>query len=153
VTLTTALRNAHADGAIVAGPTIQQGVGFQPDYKTEGKFEALEFARGNYGLLESALDYARDDEPPKVRMTGPRRSATPIETTFEWINEPSVIRYTTDGSRPNASSPLWDSAGPREPGETFHVTQTTTFRWIAEDIKGNVSSGKQTIRIGRGGDD
>ena len=55
----------------MAGPTIQSGVGFQPDYETEGKFEALEFSAGNYGLLESALDYARDDERPKVRMTGP----------------------------------------------------------------------------------
>jgi hypothetical protein len=71
----------------------------------------------------------------------------PIETTFEWINEPSVIRYTTDGSRPTSSSTLWDSTGPREPGETFHVTETTTFRWRAEDIKGNVSTGKQRFVI------
>jgi hypothetical protein len=153
VLLTEPLANAHAAGEIVAGPTIQQGVGFQPDYTTEGKFEALEFAAGNYGLLESALQYARDDDRPRVRMTGPYRSSTPIETTFEWINEPSVIRYTTDGSRPRASSPLWEATGPREPGETFHVTRTTTFRWTAEDIKGNVSTGKQkfVIRRFRGG--
>ena len=36
-----------------AGPG-QPRVGFQPPYETEGKFEALEFAAGNYGLLESA---------------------------------------------------------------------------------------------------
>jgi len=153
VLLTAPLANSHPAGAVVAGPTIQQGVGFQPDYDTEGKFEALEFARGNYGLLESALDYARDDERPRVTMTGPHRSRTPVETTFEWLNEPSVIRYTTDGSKPRASSRLWDSTGPREPGETFHVRRTTTFRWIAEDIKGNVSTGKQKFVIGRGGGD
>ena len=30
----------------------------------------------------------------------PRRRATPITTTFQFVNEPSVIRYTTDGSKP-----------------------------------------------------
>ena len=39
----------------VEGAALQTGVGFQPDYATEGKHEALEFAAGNYGLLESAL--------------------------------------------------------------------------------------------------
>ncbi len=143
---------AHPASARIEGAALQTGVGFQPPYDTEGKFEALEFAAGNYGLLESAYDYARDDEDPRVRMTGPKRSREPIETTFDWINEPSVIRYTTDGSRPNASSALWDSTGPREPGETFHVTRTTTFRWIAEDIKGNTSTGRQRFEIGRAGD-
>ena len=39
----------------IEGAALQTGVGFQPDYATEGKYEALEFAAGNYGLLESAL--------------------------------------------------------------------------------------------------
>jgi hypothetical protein len=58
-----------------------------------------------------------------------------------------VIHYTTDGSRPTEASEEWDSTGPREPGETFHVTETTTFRWRAEDIKGNVSMGRQRFVI------
>jgi hypothetical protein len=142
------LTAAHPAGDRVEGAALQTGVGFQPDYATEGKHEALEFAAGNYGLLESALEYARDDEDPKVRMTGPKQSSGPIETTFEWVNEPSVIRYTMDGRRPTATSPLWDSTGPREPGQTFHLTATTTFRWIATDIKGNTSTGTQKFRIG-----
>ena len=147
VHFTQPLANAHPAGTRVEGAALQTGVGFQPDYATEGKHEALEFAAGNYGLLESAFDYARDDEDPRVRMTGPRFSSGPIEVTFEWINEPSVIRYTTDGSRPNSQSALWDATGPREPGETFHLTRTTTFRWMATDIKGNVSFGRQTFVI------
>jgi hypothetical protein len=131
----------------VAGGTTQSSVGFQPPYATEGKFEALEFAAGNYGLLESAFKYARDDTPPTVAMTGPSVSSEPIETTFQFVNEPSVIHYTTDGSAPTESSTEWDSTGPREPGEVFHVDTTTTFRWRAEDIKGNVSVGKKTFRI------
>jgi len=151
VTLTEPLNLDHANGAVVAGGTTQGSVGFQPDYATEGKFEALEFAAGNYGLLESAFAYAHDEEAPIVRMTGPDRSATPIDTTFEFVNEPSVIHYTTDGSKPTESSAEWDSTGPREPGEVFHVDSTTTFNWRAEDIKGNVSFGKRKFTISASG--
>jgi hypothetical protein len=140
-------QNPNAPGTPVWGKITQVAVGFQPNYATEGKFEALEFAAGNYGLLESAFAYAKDFEPPEVRMTGPYRSSDEIETTFEFVNEPSVIHYTTDGSRPTESSEEWDSTGPREPGEVFHVTETTTFRWRAEDIKGNVSYGRQRFVI------
>jgi Zinc carboxypeptidase/Chitobiase/beta-hexosaminidase C-terminal domain len=148
LTLTEPLSLPHAAGAVLGAETCQQGVGFQPDYASEGKFEVLEFAAGNYGLLESALAYSRDDTPPEVRMTGPTKSSGPIETTFEWVNEPSVIRYTMNGSKPTANSPLWDSTGPREPGQTFHLTKDTTFRWVATDIKGNKSEGKETFKIG-----
>ena len=142
------LQFAHAAGAVVRGQDLtQQGVGFQPDYATEGKFEALEFSAGNYGLLESAYDYAKDKEPPKVTMTGPKSSSTPITTTFQWVNEPSVIRYTTDGSKPTSSSTLWDSTGPREPGQSFVVSTTTTFKWLATDIKGNDSTGQAKFTI------
>ena len=48
---------------------MQSGVNFQPAYATEGKFEALEFSAGNFGLLESAYDYAKDEQPPRVQMT------------------------------------------------------------------------------------
>jgi hypothetical protein len=147
VELTEPLSLPHATGTPVSGGVNQDGVGFQPDYATEGKHEALEFAAGNYGLLESALEYARDRTPPIVRMTGPTFSRTPIDTTFEFVNEPSVIRYTTDGSKPTESSALWDSTGPREPGQVFHVTETTTFRWMAKDIKGNTATGQNHIEI------
>ena len=147
ITLASALTKAHPANAPIAGGVIQSGVGFQPPYATEGKFEALEFAAGNYGLLESAYAYARDDDPPKVVMTGAWTSRTPIESTFQYVNEPSVIHYTTDGSAPTESSPLWDATGPREPGQVFHITSSTTFRWRAEDIKGNVSFGQKKFTI------
>ena len=150
MTFTAPLTKAHPAGAVMRGedPT-QTGVGFQPDYATEGHPGALEFAAGNYGLLESALAYANDDDPPMVKMTGAFTSKTPITTTFEYVNEPSVIRYTTDGSTPNASSPLWNSTGTREPGESFVVSSTTTFRWMATDIRGNVSHGFKRFKIQR----
>ena len=147
VLFTAPLSNAHPAGERVEGAALQTGVGFQPDYATEGKHEALEFAAGNYGLLESAFAYERDHKPPKVTMTGEKKSSAPIDTTFEFGEEPAVIRYTMDGSTPTASSPLWDSTGPREPGQVFHLTETTTFRWTATDIKGNVSHGTQKFKI------
>jgi hypothetical protein len=146
VQLTQALTLAHAAGAVVKGGTAQSGVGFQPA-PAEGLAEALEFAAGNYGLLESALEYAHDDEPPEVSMSGPKHANGPIDTTFVWENEPSVIRYTMDGSKPNDSSPLWDATGPREPGEVFHLSETTEFKWIATDMKGNTSHGQQKFHI------
>ena len=147
VLLTAPLERAHAQGEVIQGGTLQSGVGFQPDYASEGKHEALEFTAGNIGLLESAYDYAHDRRAPQVRMTGVTRSSQPIDTTFEFGEEPAVIRYTTNGSTPTASSPAWDSTGPREPGEVFHVTKTTTFKWMATDIKGNRSFGERTFTI------
>ena len=124
ITFTQPLQFAHAAGAVMRGEDLtQSGVGFQPDYATEGRFEALEFAAGNYGLLESAYEYSKDDKGPAVIMTGPRSSSTPITTTFQYVSEPAVIRYTTDGSKPSNTSTLWDSTGPREPGQSFVVTQ------------------------------
>ena len=147
VILTEPLAFDHAAGSAVSGEATQTGVGFQPDYATEGKHEALEFAAGNYGLLESALDYSLDVQPPQVQMTGPYESSTQIDTTFQFINEPSVIYYTTDGSRPTRQSTVWDSTGPREPGQVFHLSASTTFRWLAVDIKGNVSRGSETFVV------
>ena len=146
ITLTEPLALPHAAGAVLGGGILQQGVGFQPNYDTEGKFEALEFAAGNFGLLESAYDYAKDREPPQVRMVVTSSTGSAITATFNYVNEPSVIRYTTDGSIPNASSTLWDSTGPREPGQVFRITENTTFRWMATDIKGNVSFGVRVFR-------
>ena len=80
-------------------------------------------------------------------MTGPTRVVGPIETTFEFVNEPSVIRYTTDGSRPTESSPLWDSTGPREPGQVFHLTETTDVPVARHGHQGQRLHGSQTFTI------
>jgi Zinc carboxypeptidase/Chitobiase/beta-hexosaminidase C-terminal domain len=148
MTFTQPLQFAHAAGAVMRGQDLtQSGVGFQPDYATEGRFEALEFAAGNYGLLESAYEYSKDDKGPEVIMTGVRTSSTPITTTFQYVSEPAVIRYTTDGSKPNNTSTLWDATGPREPGQSFVVTKTTEFRWLATDMAGNQTTGRATFQI------
>jgi hypothetical protein len=142
ITFTPALSFDHPAGAEVLGGTGTQGSGFMPNYETEGQHEAMEFAAGNYGILERALDYQRDHDPP-VATTNPAdgtASQTPIDVTFNWVNEPSIIHYTLDGSTPTMSSPTWEAQGPRRPGEFFHLTSTTTIKWFATDIPGNTSA-------------
>lgn len=116
------------------------GTGFQPDFATEGLPEAMEFASGNYGLLETALEYAFDDAPPVVDLVpNGAVSPTPVRATFQYVNEPAVIYYTLDGSTPTTSSTTWNATGPRQPGQVFLFDRTTTIKWIATDMKGNVS--------------
>ncbi len=147
ITLDAPLALPHTIGTWIAGGNVQNGVNFQPDYAREGKFEALEFSAGNVGLLESAYQYHVDKQPPRVKMTNGGFNRGPVYTTFQWVNEPSVIRYTLDGSKPDLNSTLWDSSGTREPGQVFYITSDTKFRWRAEDIKGNVSFGEQEFTI------
>ncbi len=117
----------------------QLAVGFQPDFATEGQAEAMEFASGNYGLLDTALQYAFDDEPPVADLVpAGGTSATPLRATFQYVNEPSVVYYTLDGSTPTTSSTTWNAMGPRQPGQVFLLDKTTTIQWIARDIKGNL---------------
>ncbi len=145
VILTTPLANEHWGGEVVRSVrttgTGQSGVGFFPNYAVEGRDEAIEFALGNFGLLEEALEYSYDNTAPETTMTpNGGASQTPIETTFEWLNEPSVIHYTTDGSTPTLASPEWNRQDVRQQGQRFRITETTTFKWLAEDVKGNVSA-------------
>ena len=70
----------------------------------EGRDEALEFAAGNYGMVESAFDYAMDITPPSTSLDsdGVTQSKDPINYRFVWNDEAAVIHYTTDGSTPNS---------------------------------------------------
>jgi hypothetical protein len=147
VTFTAPLTKDHPTGAhlTVQGlgtGTGQTEVGFFPNYANEGQHESMEFAAGNFGLLESALAYSNDSTAPTSTTLpgGPAASQTPIDVTFKWLSEPSIIHYTLDGSTPTMASPAWNRQGPRRPGEFFTFDHTTTVKWIATDIKGNTSA-------------
>ena len=83
----------------------------------------MEFAEGNFGLLQGALEYAKDTTPPVTVLDSDNVTVSnqPINYRFNWPGESAVIRYTTDGSTPNADSPQYQNQGARRPGEVLTV--------------------------------
>jgi hypothetical protein len=143
-----------------SGAITREDVGFQPCFKdgvgggstgfcrantaNEGHDSAMEFADGNYGLLQGALEYERDTAAPvtAIDSDGLTVSNQPINYKFTWPGESAVIRYTTDGSTPTAASPTYNNQGPRRPGEVLTVANvgTTTVKWFGTDIKNNTEA-------------
>jgi Chitobiase/beta-hexosaminidase C-terminal domain len=139
--------------------TAQTQVGFQPCFGAvgtgggqgscpangslvnEGHDEAMEFAAGNYGLVESAYDYAMDTTAPTTSLDSDNvtQSRNPIPFRFIWNDEPAVIHYTMDGSTPTLASPTYNNQRARSIGEILKAGTpgTTTVKWLAVDIKGN----------------
>ncbi len=97
--------------------------GFTPTFNNEGHDEGMEFANGNYALLDAALDYENDTTPPTVTpvsSTGSNISPAPYSVTFAQ-SEAADIWYTTDGSTPTESSAaLRPGADPRPAGADPH---------------------------------
>ena len=142
--------------------TVQTQVGFQPCFGAvgtgggqgscpangslinEGHDEAMEFAAGNYGLVESAYDYAMDTTAPSTSLDAGdvTQSRDPIPYRFIWNDEAAVIHYTTDGSTPTLASPTYNNQRARSIGEILKVATpgTSTVKWLAVDIKGNQSA-------------
>ncbi|HEX6023806.1 MAG TPA: M14 family zinc carboxypeptidase, partial [Solirubrobacter sp.] len=116
----------------------------------EGHDSAMEFAEGNYGLLQGALEYSQDVTPPEtvIEYSAAQTAGDPINFRFNWVDEPSVIYYTTDGStpevvsceNPTGSTRCYRNQGPRRPGEVLTLTElgAHTVKWMSVDIKGNV---------------
>jgi hypothetical protein len=148
-------RFSDSDACTPAGTATTErnclgAVGFQPDYATEGHEEGMEFANGNYALLESALDYQDDTTPPTVTpvsSTGSDLSPSSYSVTFDQ-SEAADIYYTTDGSTPTTSSAHYQPSRPRGLPTPIPIVGTTTLRWLAVDFKGNRSKGSQTFSVG-----
>ena len=139
-----------------AGPGTQGGQGAacatNPLIVNEGHDSTMEFADGNYGMLQGALEYHKDATAPQtgIEFSAERATSAPINYRFTWINEPSVIRYTTDGSTPtmvNCDAPTgstrcFNNQGPRRPAEVLQITRLGVHdvKWFATDLKGNQSA-------------
>src|SRR4051794_13335062 len=145
-------------GASKVLPTGQsQGTGFQPCFSTstpntgggagncnanlvnEGHDEGMEFANGNYALLQSALQYANDTKAPTVTATGDSVTNVAQAVKFK-SDEASSIYYTLDGSTPTTSSTEWKPNRPRELPDPVQINDDATLKWIAVDFKGNQSA-------------
>jgi Zinc carboxypeptidase/Chitobiase/beta-hexosaminidase C-terminal domain len=128
---------------------------FQPPWAGDpnllsGHSETLEYTNGVMEMFRIAVDWGRDRRPATSQLVpGSGSYPGPVDATFE-TSEPATVYYTTDGSAPTAESPSYEAREFREPGETFHVTETTTFRWFSVDTAGNVERSRQArIRVGR----
>jgi hypothetical protein len=107
----------------------------------EGHDEAMEFSAGNFGLVESAYDYAMDTTAPTTSLDSDNvtQAKDPIAYRFVWGDEASVIHYTTDGSTPTLASPVYNNQRARSIGQILKISTpgANTVKWFGVDIKGN----------------
>ncbi|BCJ67198.1 M14 family metallopeptidase [Polymorphospora rubra] len=132
-------------GGSIYNPTTGnwQGGSFQPPWVGDpalvsGHSETMEYANGIMEMFRIAAEWGKDKKKPTSELVpGGGKYSGPVDVRFE-TSEPATIYYTTDGSRPTLDSPRYESTDFREPGQVFHVTETTTFRWFSVDTAGNV---------------
>ena len=121
---------------------FQEG-SFQPAWVGDpnlvsGHSETMEYANGVMEMFRIAVEWGKDRKWATSQLVpGGGTYPGPVDVVFE-TSEPATVYYTTDGSRPTLDSPRYKATEFREPGETLHVTETTTFRWFSVDAAGNV---------------
>ncbi len=105
-------------------------------YTTNGTFTLRYLATDTAGNTSTpasqAYTVSSDTVPPVVTAT-PAAGTYPAGTTITLTaNETATIRYTTDGSTPTTSSPVYSSPIP--------LTASFTLRYLATDTAGNTST-------------
>ncbi|MEV6812884.1 M14 family zinc carboxypeptidase [Micromonospora sp. NPDC051296] len=120
-----------------------QGGSFQPAWVgnpelVSGHAETMEYANGIMEMFRIAAEWGKDNKKPTSQLVpGGGSYPGPVDVRFE-SSEPATIYYTTDGSRPTFDSPRYAATEFREPGQVFHVSETTTFHWFSVDTAGNI---------------
>ncbi|MBF9129794.1 chitobiase/beta-hexosaminidase C-terminal domain-containing protein [Plantactinospora sp. S1510] len=131
-----------------------QGGSFQPPWAGDpnlvsGHAETMEYANGIMEMFRIAAEWGKDKKDPTSRLVpGAGKYSRPVDVRFE-TSEPATVYYTTDGSRPTLKSPRYEATEFREPGQVFHVTTTTTFRWFSVDSAGNVENNYDPTKNGK----
>ena len=111
-----------------------------------GHSETMEYANGVMEMFRIAREWGQDRQRPTSQLVpGHGTYPGPVDVVFE-TSEPATVYYTTDGSRPTLESLRYKATEFREPGERFHVTGTTTFRWFSVDTAGKVENGYDPAR-------
>jgi hypothetical protein len=124
---------------------FQEG-SFQPPWEgipdlVSGHSETMEYANGVMEMFRIAEEWGKDRQRPTSELVpGQGTYDGPVDVVFQ-TSEPASVYYSTDGSRPTLNSLRYKATEFREPGETFHVTETTTFKWFSVDTAGNVERG------------
>src|ERR1044072_8282655 len=83
-----------------AGPGTNGGTGGtcgtaqapNPLLVNEGHDEAMEFAEGNLGLINGALQYSQDTTAPQtaIQFSSAQTSGDPINFKFDWLGEGAI---------------------------------------------------------------
>jgi len=116
---------------------------FQPPWVgipdlVSGHSETMEYANGVMEMFRIAREWGRDKTAAKSSLVPGRGTYPgPVDVRFE-STEPAAIYYTIDGTLPTLDSSRYEQTEFREPGQVFHVTETTTFKWFSVDTAGNV---------------
>jgi hypothetical protein len=142
----------YAFGWEVGGSVYNSATGnfvdgsFQPAWVGDpnvvsGHSETMEYANGVMEMFRIAAEWGKDKIKPKCELLPGRGKYTaPVDVHFE-CSEPADVYFTTDGSLPNLESQKYDHTDFREPGQVFHVTETTVFTWFSVDAAGNIERG------------
>jgi hypothetical protein len=131
----------------IIGYDFEIGTSQQPNFANEGVHQGMEFAAGNYGLLQSAYDYEKDTTAPNVTPDVTSDGSGTYQVRFT-SNEAASIYYTTDGTAPTLQSTEWVPPRPRARPLPLDLAAGTKLSWIAKDYKGNVSAVKSQV-LGR----
>ena len=128
-----------------AGQQPNFGATTNPCTSNEGFHEAMEYASGNYGMLDAAMAYGADTTAPVVNTVVSANGITPVYSVKFTSNEASSIYYTTDGSTPTTASTEWKPPRARALPLPLQLAPGTNLKWIATDFKGNVSAVKAQV--------
>ena len=94
------LASAHAAGARVEGAALQTASASSPTTRPRASTRRSSSRPATTACSSRRSSTRATTSRRRCAMSGPRGRREPIDTTFEFVNEPSVIRYTTDGSKP-----------------------------------------------------
>lgn len=121
---------------------FEVGTSFQPNWD-EAHAETMEFANGLEEMMQVAYDWSKDNNPPRSRLLpGAGSYDGPQEMSFDTPQEPAIVYYTLDGSRPTFTNSLrLESLGPRQGAAPITISETTTVNWFSVDVAGNVENG------------
>lgn len=134
----------------IYGWSFEVGSTFQPPFRTtpdapnaaNAHDEVMEYGNGLMELVRVARDLDLDVSAPETMVEVTETANDPTKVNVRFLpNEPSDLRFTVDGTRPDATSRLIQPAAVREGGETVVVDKGATLYFYATDSAGNVENG------------